>query len=136
MAIKSYCQIVNLQVPAGQGKRFIILLLARYFAKQCIETVDIVAIFCKDEVTFNQFREYQDRYLEGEELIEVNQGAEFEEFNHYLKPLFLLDECDVFYEQDLARFPGTPKSDPVLGGIISLTGKVVGLSATWDPRNG
>ena len=57
MAIAADKKFVNMTIPSGQGKSFIILLLARYYLDQ-VTGINTVVIFSKDEVTHNQFREY------------------------------------------------------------------------------
>ena len=134
MAIAANKPFVNMTIPSGQGKSFIILLLARYYIDN-ITDIDSVVIFSKDEVTHNQFAEYQADYLEGLDQIELACGADFENYTHYQRPLFILDEADRFFEEDLAVFTGKPYTDPVIGGLVAVKNKVIGLSATCDDRN-
>ena len=115
-----------LQVSAGQGKSFIILLLALHHLKH--GGYERVFIFAKDEIVHDQLRMIVEEFMpiHLQESVTVENSSEFERYvdEHHA---FIFDEGDQFLNDDYAKFGN---KGCIVKGLIACTNACTMLTAT------
>ena len=116
-----------LQLGPGQGKTFIMFLMAMHF---CIHrTYKNAVIFTTEEVLANQLRMNKEKHCHENypEFIQVVTGPNFKvAASMYPDSVFFVDEGDVFIRDHLCHLG----PDKTLDGLVSLKARTFIFSAT------
>ena len=114
---------------AGQGKTYMIIMLAHHLLKNA--DWNRVVIICKEKHLSDQMKgEVQRCDVGGKGIILVEFGSDFEYYKDP-KTVMICDEGDQFLEHDLAKFDGVN-----VKGLVNLRNQQVYLfTATLDEKH-